>query len=235
VTSACLPGTGTERALLAGGCATVAGIDEVGRGAWAGPVSVGVAVVTLGTLSCLPEGVRDSKLLTERAREALFAPLAAALTAYAVGHASAQECDALGLTAAQRLAADRALDSLGQVPAALIVDGRYDYTGRGALPLVGADRRSLVVAAASVLAKVTRDRLMAAAAERHPGYGFERNKGYPSAEHRRAVARLGLTSLHRRTWSVGVTGRSLLEADQDGGARPSDRRAAPIVSEAGAV
>jgi len=196
-----------EMRLIAAGCRMVAGIDEVGRGAWAGPLTVGVAVVTEECFARFPAGVRDSKLLTPRQRERLFAPLSQHVLCHAFGNASAAECDRLGMVVAQRLAAARALDGLGVVPDGIIVDGPRDFTGRaGAVSIVKADRRCAVVAAASILAKVTRDRLMAAAAEIHPGYGFERNKGYASVEHRLAVARLGTTPIHRMTWSVAPVG-----------------------------
>ncbi|HVC25144.1 MAG TPA: ribonuclease HII [Acidimicrobiales bacterium] len=197
-----MPDSALESSLLARGCRTVAGVDEVGRGAWAGPVSVGVALVDLAGVEILPAGLDDSKALSPRAREALYPLLARACRAFAVGHASPNECDALGMTAAQELAARRALAELGEVPDAVIVDGRVDFTGHPrAVLAVGADRTSLSVAAASVLAKVTRDRLLVAQAERYPGYGLERHKGYPTLEHRRAVARLGLTAIHRRSWA----------------------------------
>ncbi len=196
--------------LIAAGCRTVAGIDEVGRGAWAGPLTVAVAVVTRERLARFPAGVRDSKLLSPRRREQLFGPLCEQVLCHAIGHASAEECDRLGMVAAQRLAASRAFEGLDVVPDGLIVDGPRDFTGRpGAVSIVRADRLCVVVAAASILAKVTRDRLMTAAAETHPGYGFERNKGYASVEHRLAVARLGTTSIHRMTWSVAAVGPAL--------------------------
>lgn len=189
--------------LFARGCTWVAGLDEVGRGAWAGPVAVGVAAVTRDALAGVPSGVRDSKRLTERAREALFGPLAAWCPAYAVGEATAAECDDLGMTAAQALAAGRAFERLGVDPDAVVVDGSHDYTGHpAARPLVGADASCTLVAAASVLAKVTRDRAMVAHDAAFPGYGFARNKGYASFEHRRAVARSGPSPLHRLSWAV---------------------------------
>jgi ribonuclease HII len=196
-----------EKELVAAGCRTVAGIDEVGRGAWAGPLTVGVVVVTDSQLGRLPIGLRDSKLLSPRRREQLFAALTRDACCRAVGHASAKECDRLGMTAAQRLAATRALAALGIVPDGIVVDGPRDFTGMaGAICLVKADRLCAVVAAASIIAKVTRDRMMIAAANVHPGYGFERNKGYASFEHRLAVAKLGTTSIHRLTWSVAPAG-----------------------------
>ena len=189
--------------LFARGCTWVGGLDEVGRGAWAGPVAVGVVAVTRDALAGIPPGVRDSKRLSERARQALFAPLAAWCPAYAVGEATAAECDDLGMTAAQALAAGRAFERLGVELDAVVVDGVHDYTGHpAARALVGADATCTLVAAASVLAKVTRDHAMVAYDAAFPGYGFARNKGYASPEHRRAVARIGPSPLHRRSWAV---------------------------------
>ncbi len=197
------PGWSLVLELFAEGHALVAGLDEVGRGAWAGPVVVGVVVVDDACVLTAPAGVRDSKLLSPPSREALFAPLARWCRASGIGEATAQECDALGMTAAQRLAARRALAALAEAPDALVVDGKWEYTGiAGARAVVGADRTCYPVAAASVLAKVTRDRQMVALAAQHPGYGFERHKGYVAPEHRHAVATLGMTTLHRRSWSV---------------------------------
>ncbi len=197
------PSFAVVRALFAEGCQWVAGLDEVGRGAWAGPVAVGVAAVRSEHLRRVPKGVRDSKLLAEAAREALYEPLAGWCPAHAVGEASAQECDELGMTAAQALAARRAFDRLGLALDAVVVDGSFDYTGHpAARPLVDADATCTLVAAASVLAKVTRDRAMIAHDVVFPGYGFVRNKGYASREHRAAVANLGLSPLHRRSWAV---------------------------------
>src|SRR6186997_3646963 len=122
------PSLGTERALWAAGHDVVVGMDEVGRGAWAGPLSVGAAV--------LPQGkrvykIRDSKMLTEPEREALFDRIAGWCTAWAVGHASQVECDVLGMADAQRLAARRAIEGLGVVPTQVLVDGNWDFVGGG--------------------------------------------------------------------------------------------------------
>jgi ribonuclease HII len=210
--STAVPSTAFERSLFAKGHLTVAGLDEVGRGAWAGPVSVGVAVITRERLRRLPRTVRDSKLLSAQAREALFSPLVVAVSAYAVGHASPEECDALGMTKAQALAAERAFETLPYRPDVIIVDGIHNYTGRSeVVTMVRADRHCRLVAAASVLAKVTRDRMMVEYAARFAGYGLERNKGYISLEHRRAVRLLGMTPIHRVSWSVG----SCAEPDGD--------------------
>jgi ribonuclease HII len=173
-------------------------MDEVGRGAWAGPISVGAAV--------LPRDrrvyrVRDSKMLTEEERERLFDRIAAWCVAWAVGHASQEECDALGMSAAQRLAARRALEDLGVGADAVLVDGRWDFVGHGRTRrLVKGDATCLSIAAASILAKVTRDRLMRAEAEHFPAYDFDLNKGYPCPRHKSALAAFGPTSIHRRTW-----------------------------------
>jgi ribonuclease HII len=210
-----LPTADIETALLAEGCSLVGGIDEVGRGAWAGPVSVGVSVVNLAALTAMPIGLRDSKALSPSQRERMFPALAAACVAYAVGHASPAECDELGMTAAQGLATRRAIAELSTAPDAVIVDGRHDFTGHPrSVLVVGGDRCSLAVAAASVLAKVTRDAILVASAREFPDYGFERHKGYCSAEHRAAVRARGLTRLHRRRWAVAGFGPEDDAADE---------------------
>jgi ribonuclease HII len=193
-----VPKLALERALWDGGHQVVVGVDEVGRGAWAGPISVGAAV--------LPRDrrvykVRDSKMLTEAERERLFDRLAAWCVAWGVGHASQAECDGLGMSAAQRLAARRAIDATGLEPDAVLIDGRWDFVGRAnTTRIVKGDATCLSIATASILAKVTRDRLMRAEAEHFPGYDFDRNKGYPCPVHKVALKAWGPTSIHRRTW-----------------------------------
>ncbi|MBA2497516.1 MAG: ribonuclease HII [Acidimicrobiia bacterium] len=193
------PSLAVEQALWADGHEVVVGVDEVGRGSWAGPLSVGAAV--------LPQGkrvykVRDSKALTEAEREALFDRIGAWCTTWAVGHASHEECDALGMSAAQRLAAARALDALGLPVDRVLVDGNWDFVGRGTTTkLVKGDARCLSIAAASILAKVTRDRIMRAEAEHFPGFDFDRNKGYPCPRHRSALRAYGPSAIHRRSWA----------------------------------
>lgn len=197
-----VPGDGLEWSVLAEGARLVAGVDEVGRGAWAGPVSVGVVVLDAAALARLPTGLRDSKMLSAPRRDALFPALVESCRGFAVGHATAAECDELGMTAAQQVAARRALAALEDSPDVVLVDGPRDFTGHDrSLPVVGGDRTSVAIAAASVLAKVTRDRLLVDAAGILPGYALERNKGYPTVEHRRAVARIGMSVLHRRSWT----------------------------------
>jgi len=178
------------------------GIDEVGRGAWAGPVSVGALVVPR---SPRLYKVRDSKMLTSLQRERLYERIVDWAPAFAVGHASHAECDGLGMTAALRLAATRALEVLsrrGFEPDRILLDGKFDYLGdRDRVEtIVGGDATSLAIAAASVVAKVTRDRLMVEEAEHFPAYGFETNVGYPAPVHQCALAAFGPTAIHRRSW-----------------------------------
>ncbi|MGA8295611.1 MAG: ribonuclease HII [Acidimicrobiales bacterium] len=193
-----------ESELLAGPDRVVVGVDEVGRGAWAGPLTVGAAAVGAAELKRLPVGIRDSKALTSKQREALYGPLTETVRAYSLGHASSAECDELGMSLALRLAAHRALSRLRTAFDAVIVDGSFDFTGASARCVVRGDERCVLVASASIIAKVTRDEWMLDAAIDHPDYGFEHNKGYISAEHREAVERFGFSPIHRRSWSVAL-------------------------------
>ena len=199
-----------ESAMHARGHRYVIGCDEVGRGAIAGPVAVGLAVVDAG-VGAHPIGLRDSKMLAEKRREEL-APLAASWALFtAVGLATADEVDRIGIIAALGLAGKRALIRLHELGASvresvILLDGSHDWlTPALASPLpvttrVKADALCASVAAASVVAKVHRDRLMIEADAATPGYGWSGNKGYGSAGHFEAIARLGATDLHRRTW-----------------------------------
>ena len=144
--------------------------------------------------------MRDSKLLTERERERLFDRLAAWCSAWAVGAASHDECDEIGMADAQRLAARRAIDGLGVTPDQVLVDGNWDFVGLGCTQrIVKGDAACLSIAAASILAKVTRDRVMRAEAEHFPGYEFDANKGYPCPRHKMALHAYGPSAIHRRT------------------------------------
>lgn len=198
-----VPGLRAEKALWESGCDVVVGVDEVGRGSWAGPISVGAAVVPRDRRVYR---VRDSKMLDEDERERLFPRVAQWCEAWAVGHASERECDELGMSEAQRLAARRALDGLGVRPGAVLVDGRWDFVAGAGVEryqvtrIVRGDASCLSIAAASILAKVTRDRIMRAEARHYPGYDFELNKGYPCPRHKAALAVLGPSAIHRRAW-----------------------------------
>jgi ribonuclease HII len=190
------PGLDVERALWAAGAPVVVGVDEVGRGSWAGPLTVGAAVVPTDRRVYK---IRDSKMLTEEEREALFERIASWCASWAVGHATPEECDELGMSEAQRLAARRAIAQLGVTPDQVLVDGNWDFVG-GAQRIVRGDSSSLSIASASILAKVSRDRLMREVADQYPGYNFEANKGYPCPVHKSALQAWGPTSIHRKSW-----------------------------------
>ncbi len=193
------PSLRREQELWASGHEVVVGVDEVGRGAWAGPLTVGAAVLAPGRRVY---GVRDSKMLSELRREELFDRLAGWCLAWAVGHASPAECDRLGMSAAQRLAAARAIDGLGMKPDQVLIDGNWDFVGRNtSTRIVKGDATCLSIATASILAKVSRDRIMRAEAPHFPAYSFESNKGYPCSRHEAALQAWGPTSIHRRRWA----------------------------------
>lgn len=208
------PGLRVERELWADGFETVVGVDEVGRGSWAGPLSVGVAVVPRDKRVYK---IRDSKLLTEPERELLFERIANWCADWAVGHASQVECDELGMSEAQRLAARRALEQLECPPDRVVVDGNWDFVG-GARRLVRGDRTCLSIAAASILAKVTRDRIMRTEAEHYPFWNFAANKGYPCPIHKAALQAWGPSAIHRRAWVFmdGLVWNGLERFSRDG-------------------
>lgn len=194
---------------FAAGARLVIGVDEVGRGAIAGPVAVGVHAVRTGATG-FPAGLRDSKLLSEKKRE-LLAPLVADWGEGAVGYATAAEIDANGITWALGEAGRRALLELHgrgvEVAASVVlVDGSHDWLSpslRQPLQVrtrVGADRACASVSAASVRAKVARDALMREAHAAYPHYGWASNKGYGARAHYEGIAVHGLTELHRRSW-----------------------------------
>jgi len=184
---------------------TVIGLDEAGRGPWAGPVvAAAVWLCPSGLPDNLRNGLDDSKKLSARARSTLFDELRAlgpAQAAIGQGQASVEEIDALNILQASLLAMQRAAACLAIAADAALVDGRQVPSLRcPARAVVKGDGRSLSIAAASVVAKVSRDRAMAALARDFPGYGWERNQGYGTAEHRAGIARLGVTPLHRRSF-----------------------------------
>jgi ribonuclease HII len=198
-----------ELAMFAGGASIIIGLDEVGRGAMAGPVMVGACAIT-PSVGDFPPGLRDSKLVSEKKRLALD-PLVRQWGVIAVGAASPQEIDQFGITFSLGLAGKRALALLFEagVPvgqAQLILDGSHDWlTPALASPLpittaVKADQNCASVAAASVAAKVERDALMAALSIGFEAFGWASNKGYGSAEHMRLIAEQGPTVHHRVTW-----------------------------------
>jgi ribonuclease HII len=216
------PGLRHERELFTSGVRLLAGMDEVGRGSLAGPVSVGIVVIH-ADVRRPPTGLRDSKLLTPAYRHALVPRIRRWASASSVGHASATEIDAMGLTAALRLAGRRAFDALpsGHRPDLILLDGNYDWFSpprQGDLfddagpdvddvpPVVTrikGDLRCASVAAASVLAKTQRDAMMIEYARTYPAFGWDENKGYASPGHQAALAELGPCPLHRLSWRLG--------------------------------
>jgi ribonuclease HII len=193
-----------EQSLWKNKITRVAGIDEAGRGAWAGPVCAAAVILPpdpslIHTLS----QVRDSKLMTPRAREAWAPRIRASASAWGVGFASSGEIGLLGIVGATKLAAIRALDSLH--PDHLITDFLlFPELEISQTSLVKGDQRSLSVAAASVLAKTARDALMRELNEEYPGYGFARHKGYGTRLHREAIRELGMCDIHRKTFSINL-------------------------------
>ena len=151
--------------------------------------------------SRIPVGLNDSKRLTARMREALEPQIMASAIAWGVGFASVEEIDALNILKATGLAMCRAIEALKVAPAHALVDGNYRFDLPCAVtPVVGGDGKSLSIAAASILAKVARDRLMVEMDGAHPGYGFAAHKGYHAAAHVEALVRLGPSPIHRRSW-----------------------------------
>jgi ribonuclease HII len=189
-----------EAELRKAGYKAIAGVDEAGRGPLAGPV-VAAAVILPPDVAI--EGIDDSKKLSPARREQVYARLRRAGIPFAVGAATVEEIDRLNILVASRMAMMRAVAKLPVRPDFLLIDG-YDWPGidlphRG---LIDGDARSLSIAAASIVAKVTRDRLMCLLDRRYPGYGFARHKGYCTREHLEALARLGASAVHRRSFQV---------------------------------
>jgi len=192
------PDLDQERAAQALGHARVAGVDEVGRGPLAGPVTAAAVILDP---ECIPEGLTDSKKLGRARRETLCAALMGCAQV-SVAHASVEEIDALNILRAAHLAMARALAALDPMPDMALIDGNMVPRGLTlpAQAIVRGDAVSLSIAAASIVAKTCRDRLMRDLAQQFPGYGWERNAGYPSKAHRAALLNLGVTPHHRRSF-----------------------------------
>ncbi len=193
-----------ERALHTQGHTHIAGLDEAGRGAWAGPVMAAAVILPMDHpgLPDVLQGVNDSKQLTPRRREALFDRICSVALAVGVGSAPHTQIDADGIVPATRAAMLRALRALALPPSHLLID--YVPLPESHLPytaITKGDARSLSIAAASIVAKVTRDRLMQLLHEEYPGYGFDSHKGYGVRRHREALERFGPCGVHRRTFA----------------------------------
>jgi ribonuclease HII len=213
-----------EREAWRNGAGLLVALDEVGRGALAGPVSVGAVLLDTGTKPA-PFGVADSKLLTPQARQKLVPRIKRWALDCSVGHASAAEIDEVGIIAALRIAAERAIGKLHRQPDWVLLDGNYDYltrpdelvlfdptpaeideTGwRCAVPVrtvIKGDMKCSSIAAASVLAKTERDALLVSLASSYPQYDFEINKAYASPSHLAALAEHGPCEIHRQSWNL---------------------------------
>ena len=178
----------------------VAGVDEAGRGPWAGPVIA--AAVILDPLR-IPDGIDDCKRLTAAQRDRAYDAICRNALAYAVGAASVEEIDRFNILRASLLAMERAVLYLNQQPQLVLVDGnRAPSLSCPVETIVEGDVKSLSIAAASIVAKVFRDRMMCELDRRHPGYNWARNKGYGTSDHRKAIDTLGISSQHRRSFTA---------------------------------
>ncbi|WP_313814040.1 ribonuclease HII [Glutamicibacter sp.] len=202
----------------------VGAADEVGRGALAGPITVGFTVIDIENVSEFPE-LRDSKLLTPARREELVTQVRQWAVGYGVGHASAEEVDQLGVTSALRLAGTRAVSQCRVPPQAVLLDGSYDWLSapeQDLFDLLANDREPIglnvpvktiikgdmicqSIAGASILAKVERDGIMVELSEAYPEFGWNVNKGYATASHRDAITKQGPSDFHRKTWNLTST------------------------------
>ncbi len=194
-----LPTLALESVLIQSCGGLVCGVDEAGRGPWAGPVAAGAVILSHDDL---PEGIDDSKALTYARREALEIEIKARAVAWGVGFASVEEIAGLNILHATGLAMCRAIEAMSVQPVAALVDGNYRFN----LPcevqtVVGGDGLSLSIAAASILAKTARDRLMIDLDSEYPGYGFAGHKGYNAPVHQAALRTLGPCPAHRRGWA----------------------------------
>ena len=193
-----MPDYSEECRLIGLGANVIAGVDEVGRGPLAGPVTAAAVILDTGNI---PEGLDDSKKLTAKKRDRLFEEIHDKAQV-SIAHASVDEIDELNILRASHLAMCRAIEGLSLVPGHALIDGNMIPRGLRipATTLVKGDSRSLSIAAASIVAKVMRDRIMVDLAQQHPGYGWEKNAGYGTKQHMEALQTLGITPQHRRSF-----------------------------------
>ncbi|MDE4097973.1 ribonuclease HII [Phaeobacter gallaeciensis] len=192
------PDYSLEDAARARGSLIIAGVDEVGRGPLAGPVTAAAVILTP---ECIPEGLNDSKKLSPKKRQAVEQAIFDN-GVVAIAHATVEEIDSLNILRASHLAMERAVAALDPQPDYLLIDGNMIPNGLQipAEAVVKGDGKSLSIAAASIVAKEARDRIMVDLAQQFPGYGWEKNAGYPSKQHRTALEELGVTPHHRRSF-----------------------------------
>ncbi len=187
-----------ETALYSEGAQLIGGIDEVGVGAWAGPVVVAAVVLRPGSRIYK---VRDSKQVDEQRREWLSDRVRQRCLSWSVGMSWPEEIDDVGLSEAIRRAGRRAVAGLSVRPDAFLLDGKWNFIGDGARMVVRGDCESVSIACASLVAKVSRDSLMSCLSQEYPGYGFEGNKGYPSPSHLWGLSAFGPSPIHRRLYA----------------------------------
>jgi ribonuclease HII len=192
------PDFSLEQLALTNGATRVAGVDEVGRGPLAGPVTAAAVVLDPQNI---PEGLNDSKALSAKKREALYDVIFEAADV-SIAHASVEEIDELNILRASHLAMERAVAGLSVAPDHLLIDGNMIPRGLtgSCEAVVKGDAKSLSISAASIVAKICRDRIMWDLAQQFPGYGWETNAGYPSKKHKDALVELGVTPHHRRSF-----------------------------------
>ncbi|MEP3332050.1 ribonuclease HII [Sedimentitalea sp.] len=193
-----IPDDSLEQAARKRGHLRIAGVDEVGRGPLAGPVTAAAVVLDM---SVVPPGLNDSKKLSAKSRALLDAELHR-VSEVSIAHASVEEIDQINILRASHLAMERAVAGLSPAPDFLLIDGNMIPRGLSipAEAVIKGDARSVSIAAASIVAKISRDRIMVDLAQQHPGYGWETNAGYPSKRHREALQNLGVTPHHRRSF-----------------------------------
>lgn len=193
-----IPDDSLEQAARKRGHLRIAGVDEVGRGPLAGPVTAAAVVLDM---ALVPQGLNDSKKLSAKARALLDAELHR-VSEVSIAHASVEEIDQINILRASHLAMERAVAGLSPAPDFLLIDGNMIPRGLSipAEAVIKGDARSVSIAAASIVAKISRDRIMVDLAQQHPGYGWETNAGYPSKRHREALQNIGVTPHHRRSF-----------------------------------
>lgn len=203
--TATLPNTAYEAGLTGAGLTRICGVDEVGRGCLAGPIMA--AAVVLPAIDTIAQDqdfwrmVNDSKVISARKRELLAVGIRERVAAWSVAAIDVPELDAVGVGPANRMVMERAVMGLSSAPEVLLIDAMTIDLGLPQLGIIDGDARSLAIAAASILAKVTRDARMVAAEAEYPGYGFAQHKGYGTAAHLAALSALGPTEMHRRTFA----------------------------------
>ncbi|WP_458792054.1 ribonuclease HII [Yoonia sp. MH D7] len=193
------PDLSFEIAAIANGFSAIAGVDEVGRGPLAGPVCAAAVILDMHNI---PDGLNDSKQLSAKRRDALFDQLMACADV-SIAEATVSEIEELNILRASHLAMLRAIGGLSAPADFVLIDGNQIPRGLNtpSQTIVKGDTRSQSIAAASIVAKVWRDRLMVDLAQQHPGYGWETNAGYPTPVHKKALQELGVTPHHRRTFA----------------------------------